>query len=111
MDHRAKYASPVSVTAGKVVATVLVVTWIVTAFFIGGFPTAIRVAIFFMAPLLIIWIPDLMAKLAENKSVSTRLEGAPMPWGISPVILTFVAWLVILGVPAVWGMLHLMTRR
>lgn len=98
MPEDPEYAPPISITLARVIASVLVLIWIGSAWKIGGLPLAIRATTFFLIPLSFIWIPEWMARIAGVASRKSLEADIPM----LPGILKGVGWLVIVGVPAVW---------
>ena len=86
------------VTAERVVASVIVAGCILGMLVAWGSLMAIRAAVFFMVPLTLIWIPDILSRTATLDSKWNRqLEAPPTQFSIR-----LIAWTVILGVPAAW---------
>ncbi len=86
------------VTTERIVASILVTSWVACAFVIGGISLAVRAGLLFMLPLAFIWLPDLFAKIA---TLDVDLESQISP-KTSPFMIRLVAWLIIIGVPASW---------
>jgi len=88
-------------TLERVVATALVALWVLIAYQEFGVVLAIRTGLFYVIVLSFIWIPDIIGRL-EIKG-RNRDSGASGP--VSPKILRWVGWGLILGLPAVWFLL------
>lgn len=92
------YANESKPTPERVVATLLVMVWVIAAFCIGGLPLAIRATLLFGFPLLFIWLPGILVKIAGAGS----RKGVDADLPVSEFVLRLVGWVVILGVPAAW---------
>jgi hypothetical protein len=86
------------ITVERLLASLLVLVWIGLAAKIGGLPLAMRAFFLFMVPLAMIWLPQLLARIALRDDRWNR-DFSPPP---SALALRIIAWLVILGVPGVW---------
>ena len=86
------------ITPERLVATVLVALWIFIALSIGRLPLAVRAFLTFMIPLTMVWLPDLLARIALCGDRWRRDFSPPA----SAMIVRIVAWSVILGVPVAW---------
>ena len=93
-----EYAREPRPTPERVVATLFVVAWVTAAFFIGGLPLAIRATLLFQLPLLFIWLPGVVVRIA---GVGSRRWLAP-DTPVSEFAVRLVGWAVIVGVPAAW---------
>ena len=82
----------------RLVATILVGLWVGIAYAIGGLALAVRAFLIFMVPLTMVWLPDLLARIAVRDDHWARDFSPP----VSGSIVRTVAWLVILGVPLTW---------
>jgi hypothetical protein len=97
-DDQENYARSGEATPERVVASLMVTTWIAVAFFFSGLPDALRVAGFYLFPLTCVWIPTLMARL------DVRSYQDPGPRVATPAnALRLVGWLAIVGIPLVWA--------
>jgi hypothetical protein len=92
------YAREPKPTLERMAATLLVVAWVITAFHIGGLPLAIRATLLFLFPLLFIWLPGILARVAGEGSRKGFDVGVP----VSEFAVRLVGWAVIIGVPAAW---------
>jgi len=98
MSEDDNYAPNCQVTPERIVASLLVVVWVVVAFRIGALPLALRAVIVFLFPLLFVWIPELMARIAgvaDKKSLSPDVA-------VLPQVIRWIGWFVIVGVPVSW---------
>lgn len=86
------------VTLERVLAVVLVLTWIVLAARFGGLALAIRAILLFQVPLVFVWMPELMARIAGVASRKSLQPGVI----VSAMAVRLVGWVVILGVPLAW---------
>jgi len=81
-------ATPSVIVAGTVIG--------VLAF--GGYVLAIRASVLFMVPLTMIWLPDILIRVATlDTKWNRQLEPTASQFSIR-----LIAWTVILGVPAAW---------
>jgi hypothetical protein len=103
LSEEPDYAPTISITRSRIIASLLVLIWIGSAWRIGRLPLAIRATTFFMIPLSFIWIPEWMARIAGVASRKSLAADVPL----FPGILRWVGWLVILGVPAVWAIFYI----
>lgn len=85
-------------TLERIVATLLVAAWIITAFCIGGLPLAIRATLLFLFPLTFIWLPAILVRIAGAGARKWLDPDAP----VSEFAVRLVGWAVIIGVPAAW---------
>lgn len=92
------YAREPKPTPERLAATLLVVAWVITAFHIGGLPLAIRATLVFGFPLLFIWLPGILVRVAGAGARKGLDTDAP----VSEFVLRLVGWAVIVGVPAAW---------
>ncbi|WP_193210432.1 hypothetical protein [Luteolibacter marinus] len=79
----------------------LVALWVCIAYSIGGLALAVRASLLFMIPLSMIWLPDLLARIALRDDHWDRDFSPPA----SGSLVRIVAWLIILGVPLAWLLL------
>lgn len=98
MSQDPDYAPAVPLTPGRIIAGILVVIWIGSAWRIGGLPLAVRAAVFFMIPLTFVWIPEWMSRIAGVASRKSLAADVP----VLPGTLRGIGWLVIVGVPVSW---------
>ncbi len=98
MPEDPDYAPAIPLTPGRIIAGLLVLIWIGSAWRIGGLQLAVRAVVFFMIPLSFVWIPEWMSRIAGVASRKSLAADVPM----LPNILRGMGWIVILGVPAVW---------
>jgi hypothetical protein len=96
----ADYKQDRIVTFERLLASLLVILWIALAARTGGLALAIRAFLLFMVPLAMIWLPEWFAKIAHRDGRWQRDFSPPPP----VLVLRVVAWLILLGVPAAWGM-------
>jgi len=82
----------------RVVATLLVAGWAATAFHIGGLTLAIRSTVLFGFPLLFIWLPGILVRVAGAGCRKWLDTDVP----VSEFAVRLVGWAVIIGVPAAW---------
>jgi len=94
----ADYDSESRITRERIVATIIVVCSVVYAFTIGGYVLAIRAFLLFMVPLTMIWLPDVLIRIATLDAKWKRQLVAPA----SKFSVRMIAWVVIVGVPAAW---------
>ena len=93
-----EYERSIKATPERIIASLLVATWIVSAYLIFGLPLAIRTFVFYLFPLAFIWVPEFMVRLP---SMSRRYPTPSEP--VLPNALRLAGWLVILGIPVVWA--------
>ncbi len=86
------------VTPEQISASVIVAGSIIGAFFFGGYVLAIRASGLFMVPLTMIWLPDILIRVATLDAKWNRQFAAPA----TQFSIRMVAWFVILGVPTAW---------
>ncbi len=85
-------------TPERVVATLLVVVWVIAAYHISGLPLAIRATLLFGFPLLFIWLPGILVRIAGAGS----RKGLDVDVPVSKFAVRLVGWAVIVGVPVAW---------
>ncbi len=85
-------------TPERVVATLLVFAWIIAAYHISGLPLAIRATLIFGFPLLFIWLPGILVRIAGSGS----RRGLDVDVPVSEFVIRLVGWTVIVGVPVAW---------
>jgi hypothetical protein len=85
-------------TRERIVASIFVTAWIICGFMIGGYVLAIRAALLFMIPLALVWMPNLLVRIATLDAKWNR-QFIPRA---STLIIRLIGWLVIIGVPASW---------
>jgi hypothetical protein len=100
------YEPNVRATPERIAASLLVGLWIVIVWREYGPRRAVGAGIFYMVVLTFVWIPDLMAKL----EIQGRNRDAGALGPVSPKIYRWVAWLMILGLPAGWLLFFLIFR-
>jgi hypothetical protein len=95
-------------TPERVVATLLVFAWIIAAYHISGLPLAIRATLIFGFPLLFIWLPGVLVRIAGSGS----RKGLDVDVPVSEFVIRLVGWAVIVGVPVAWlAFSSVVTRR
>jgi len=97
-----EYSPDVKVTPERLVASALAVLCVGFAWQIGGMGFAFRAALIEIIALTFIWIPDVMARLSNSKSLK---YGSPAV-ASGPLAMRLVAWFILLGVPAAWVILN-----
>lgn len=99
MDEEPEYAPSMGLNVERGCALVLLIIWGGAAYCIGGAQLAMRAVFLFSFPLAFIWVPEVMAKAQASK----RHEGFRLEGGVMPAVMKWMGWLILLGVPAVWG--------
>jgi hypothetical protein len=98
MSEDENYAPSVTVTAGRIIASLWVAVWIVVAFRSGGLILAWRAMMVFSFPLGFIWAPEWLARIAGAAPKNSLSPDVP----VTPQIVRWVGWFVVVGVPAGW---------
>ena len=92
------YEPDTRVTPERIAASVIVAGSVISAFALFGWILAIRASVLFMIPLTMIWLPDILIRVATLDAKWNRQLEAPA----SIFSIRLIAWTVILGVPAAW---------
>jgi hypothetical protein len=94
----ANYKRDRLITVERLLASLLVLLWVGLAAKLGGLALAVRAFLLFMVPLTMIWLPQLLARIALRDDRWAR-DFSPPP---SALVVRIFAWFVIIGVPCAW---------